>query len=261
MTLAAHALGWSAGRTPIVADVDLKIEPGELFGLVGPNGSGKSTLLLLLSGLRRPSCGRVTVGDVDIQKIKRCEVARRIAIVAQQLDTSDRLSVRETVELGRTPWLGPLTPFGAADEEIVEKALAETGISHLAERRWQTLSGGERQRAHIARALAQKAEILILDEPTNHLDIHHQLSILALVRRLSITVVVALHDLNQAMVCDRLGLMSHGRLEAVGAPKEILTAARIERVFDVCSRSIGDPANGEPILRFVLSEEKKPVGD
>ncbi|MCT8265703.1 ABC transporter ATP-binding protein [Afifella sp. JA880] len=260
MTLTAHALGWSAGRTPIVSDIDLKIEPGELFGLVGPNGSGKSTLLLLLSGLRKPSRGRVMVGDIDIRKITRCEVARRIAIVAQQLDTSDRLTVRETVELGRTPWLGPLTPFSADDDEIVEKALAETGVAHLAERRWQTLSGGERQRAHIARALAQKADILILDEPTNHLDIHHQLSILALVRRLPITVVVALHDLNQAMVCDRLGLMAKGQLEAVGTPKDILTATRIERVFDVCSRSIGDPANGEPILRFALSQENNLVG-
>ncbi len=103
MTIAAGNLGWSAGRKPIVEGIDLEVGKGEVFGLVGPNGSGKSTLLLLLAGLRRPTTGTVTLSGDDLRQFTRREVAQRIAIVAQQLETTDRLSVRETVELGRTP--------------------------------------------------------------------------------------------------------------------------------------------------------------
>lgn len=252
MSLVATQLGWTAGRTPIVRDINLQIATGEVFCLVGPNGSGKSTLLLLLAGLRMPSAGQVTYDGKDLRFFRRRDIARNISIVAQQLETSDRLTVRETVELGRTPWLGPVSPFGEEDDLIVSEALAKTDISHLAGRRWQTLSGGERQRAHIARALAQQAKILILDEPTNHLDIHHQLAILALVRKLRVTVVMALHDLNQAMGCDRVGVMHQGRLEAVGAPGEVLNEVRIGKVFEVAVRPVHDLAQGDTFLRFGL---------
>ena len=259
MSLAANNLTWCAGRTTIIEDITFEVRKGEIFGLVGPNGSGKSTLLLLLAGLRKPTRGEVTFNGVNLAHINRRETAQQIALVAQQLDTTDRLSVRETVELGRTPWLGPITPFGEADRKIVEDALVETGVAHLAERQWQTLSGGERQRAHIARALAQKADYLILDEPTNHLDIHHQLAILALIKRLPITVILALHDLNQAMGCDRIGIMEGGRLEIVGSPEDTLTAERINRIFEVMAHPIIDPVDGKTILKFALPEEKKPT--
>src|SRR5699024_10246993 len=135
----------------------------------------------------------------------RRAIARRIALVAQHFDTDEHLTARDAVELGRTPWLSVLAPFGAEDQRIVADALALVGVSHLANRRWATLSGGERQRVQIARALAQQPRLLILDEPTNHLDIHHQLALLRLVTGRGITVVMALHDLNQAMGCDRIG--------------------------------------------------------
>lgn len=252
MTLSALDLSWSAGRTTIVKDVSLRIETGEVFCLVGPNGSGKSTLLLLLAGLRAPSTGRVMLADDDLRNFTRRDIAKRIAIVVQQLETMDRLTVRESVELGRTPWLGPLTPYGDSDDDIVSDALAKTGIEDLAERRWQTLSGGERQRAHIARALAQQADILILDEPTNHLDIRHQLAILDLVNSLPVTVVMALHDLNQAMDCDRVGVMHNGLLQDVGAPHDVLHSDRIRDVFEVSSHRVGDPEQGDTFLRFRL---------
>ncbi len=250
--LAASQLGWTAGKKPIVKQVEISIGKGEVFGLVGPNGSGKSTLLLLLAGLRTPSSGSVTLEGHDLRSLRRREIAQRIAIVIQQMETTDRLTVRETVELGRTPWLGPVSPFGEDDQRIVTEALTETGILHLANRTWQTLSGGERQRAHIARALAQKADILILDEPTNHLDIHHQLSILKLVKSLPITVILALHDLNQAMECDRIGLMEGGSLIATGEPVDVLTMNRIQQSFNVRMHSLADQVDGQTFLRFSL---------
>ena len=92
--------------------------------------------------------------------------------------------------------------------------------------------------------------MLLLDEPTNHLDIHHQLSILRLVETLPVTTVVALHDLNQALNCDRLGVMHRGRLVALGRPWEVLTTALLRDVFGVRAAVLTDPADGARVIRF-----------
>ncbi|TWE07123.1 iron complex transport system ATP-binding protein [Pseudomonas sp. AG1028] len=243
-------LGWSVKGRAIVAGVDLEIRQGETLGLIGPNGSGKSTLLKLLSGIRTPGSGQVHLNGKPLASLSRRDVARQLAFVEQQADTSDAVTVRDAVELGRTPWLSALQPWSASDERIVMQALADVDMAHMHEHAWSTLSGGERQRVHIARALAQQPQILLLDEPTNHLDIQHQLSILNLVRALPVTTLIALHDLNQALECDRLGVMERGRLVALGEPDEVLTTERLRDTFGVRARYLTDPDDGARILRF-----------
>lgn len=238
MRLSAQNLSWSAGNVEILRDVSLDVVEGEFLGIIGPNGSGKTTLLSLLSGLKRPRSGAVHLGEAPIERFNRREIARLLALVEQQAETTDRITARQAVELGRTPYLGALSPWSAEDDAIVDHALAHVDMTHLAKRNWHTLSGGERQRLHIARALAQQPRILLLDEPTNHLDIGHQIGLLDLVRRQSrtmgLTVVAALHDLNHAaMFCDRIAVMDKGRLAALGAPRDVLTAERIHSVFGV----------------------------
>ena len=227
MMLIARDLTRRLRGRALVAGVTLDIRPAEMLGLIGPNGSGKSTLLRMLAGL-----------------------VRHIALVAQSAETSDRITVRDAVALGRTPWLDALRPWSPADEAHVTQALARVDLAHLAGRDWSTLSGGERQRAHIARALAQAPRILLLDEPTNHLDIRHQLAILDLVGGLGLTTVIALHDLNQAMRCDRLAVMQAGRLVALGPPDRILTADLLARVFQVRASTLTDPQDGSRVMRF-----------
>lgn len=255
MRLHTKALGWSVRGRPVVENIDLEIRPGETFGLVGPNGSGKSTLLRLLAGIAPRPQGEVHLNGTPLTQISRREIARHVAVVEQQADTSEALSVRDTVELGRTPWLSPLSPFSSEDRAIVTEALDSVGMAHMAERSWATLSGGERQRVQIARALAQRPRLMLLDEPTNHLDIHHQLSLLRLVSSLPVTVIVALHDLNQAMGCDRLGVMEAGRLVAVGPPREVLTQSRFATIFRVRATSLTDPADGATLFRFHTLED------
>ncbi len=250
MRISAQGLGWRARGRAVVEGVDLEVRSGESFGLIGPNGSGKSTLLRLLAGVLTAASGEVRLEDQPLRSLARREVARRLAFVAQQAETAEALSARDAVELGRTPWLTPLRPFSPEDAAIVAESLEAVNMAHLAERPWSALSGGERQRVHIARALAQRPRLMLLDEPTNHLDIHHQLSLLRLVSRLPVTVVVALHDLNQAMGCDRLGVMSEGRLVACGPPAEILTPERLADIFRVRATPLTDPADGARILRF-----------
>ncbi len=177
MMLSARNVCWAAGCAEILHDVSLDVVKGEFLGIIGPNGSGKTTLLSLLSGIRRPRSGTVLLGNAPIQKFNRREIARRLALVEQQAETTERITARQAVELGRTPYLGALSPWSAADDAIVGKALENVDMAHLAGRCWHTLSGGERQRLHIARALAQEPQILLLDEPTNHLDIGHQIGL------------------------------------------------------------------------------------
>ncbi|PXX99657.1 ABC transporter ATP-binding protein [Halomonas sp. LBP4] len=250
MKLAAERVDWTVHGHKLLDDVSLAVEAGETFGLIGPNGSGKTTLLRVLAGLRRPKSGRVLVDGLPMTRMRQRDIARSISFVEQQAETLDRIEVREAVALGRTPFLSPLRSWSDQDDAIVSRALDDVGMRHLAGRLWHTLSGGERQRVHIARALAQQPSILLLDEPTNHLDIRHQLSILQLVRQLPVTVVIALHDLNQAMDCDRIGVMDAGRLVDIGTPRRVLTADRLQRTFGVHADILDDPQDDRRILRF-----------
>lgn len=250
MILQARNLGWSVRGLPIVHSVDLAVREGETLGLVGPNGSGKSTLLRLLAGILKPTSGEVAVEGRPLSGLPRRLVAQKIAYLEQQADTGEAITVRDAVELGRTPWLTPLQPWSDEDDRIVDGALADADLRGFENRFWTTLSGGERQRVHLARALAQRPRILLLDEPTNHLDVRHQLSMLDLVAALPVTSIIALHDLNQALTCDRVGVMAGGQLVALGSPEEVLSVGRIAEVFGVRASIVVDPADGTRIFRL-----------
>ncbi len=250
MTISARDVGWSAAGRTIVGGVTLDVRPGSVLGLVGPNGSGKSSLLRLLCRLRRVASGVVTLDGLEIDGIPRRELARRLAFVEQQASSEVQLSVCDVVRLGRTPHRAALASWSDADEHAVARALERVGLSDRHEQLWHTLSGGERQLVQIARALAQAPSELVLDEPTNHLDIHHQLSIMALVRRLGVTCIVALHDLNLAsLFCDEIAVMDAGRLVAAGTPEQVLTPQLIRRVFGVDVRVRAD-ASGQRHIEY-----------
>lgn len=234
----------------LVSEVSLSLRKGEMLGVIGPNGSGKSTLLNMMAGLLRPTSGEIRLEGQPMARLRRRQIAQRLAMVSQAADAGERISVRDAVELGRTPWLGPFRPWGARDDEAVEAALLAVGMEQMAARDWSTLSGGERQRVHIARAHAQVPQILLLDEPTNHLDVHHQIAILDLVSQLPVTTVIALHDMHQALRCDRVMVMQSGRCVALGAPLDILTPALIREIFAVDAQLIAHPAGQWPLFAF-----------
>lgn len=250
MTLSTDNVSWVAGGAPIVRGVTLRVPDSGVLGLVGPNGSGKSSLLRLLAGLRRSTGGAVYVDGRPIHRIRRAEVARRLALVEQQASTEVALTAREVVALGRVPQRRAWDGWTARDEAAVNAALHRTGMMHRAAQRWSTLSGGERQRVQIARALAQEPRELLLDEPTNHLDIRHQLDLMRLLPGLGTRIIVALHDLNQAAAfCDGIAVMHEGQLVAQGAPAEVLDAALIRTVFAV-EATVTKSASGARISFF-----------
>ncbi|WP_331375426.1 ABC transporter ATP-binding protein [Sinorhizobium chiapasense] len=257
MTLSADDVSWSAGGAEILKGVSLTVQRGEFLGIIGPNGSGKTSLMSLLAAIRRPKSGAVLLDGAPIGSLGRRAIAQRLALVEQQAETGERITARQAVELGRTPYLGALSPSSPDDDRIVEAALQNVDMAHLAGRLWHTLSGGERQRLHIARAFAQEPEILLLDEPTNHLDIGHQISLLDLVHRQALTVVAALHDLNHAaMFCDRIAVMQAGRLVALGRPQDVLTEDRIREVFGV---DVEIEQDGEGICHIRFLTRRSPA--
>ncbi|GAB4334084.1 MAG: hypothetical protein Kow0010_20900 [Dehalococcoidia bacterium] len=251
MNVVIQALRIAYNGTPVVRDVSLHIESGELVVIVGPNGSGKTTLLRGMSRLVRPEGGRVLIGGEDIRRLSAREVARRLAILPQLPETAGDLTVRELVWRGRYPHQGLLQRASAFDAEAVAWAMAATDTARLAGRQLGSLSSGERQRAWIALALAQQPDVLLLDEPTSFLDIQHQVEIMRLLRRLNsqgMTIIAVLHDLLLAgRYADRVIGIKDGRVAFDGPPAAVLTPAHLEPVFGVPMMVLRDPATGLPV--------------
>ena len=260
--LRCEGLSFSYGERMVLDGVDLRVRPGEFFGILGPNGSGKSTLLKIVAGLLAQRAGKVFVGGRDLAAMKRRDLARQVAFLPQDVLVEFPYKVSEIVLLGRTPHLGFLGFPGPRDLEIAQAALQVTGCSDLAERRIHELSGGERQRVFFAKALAQEPKLLLLDEPTAHLDLHHQVALHDLLRARNrageFTVVTVLHDLNlAAQYCDRVVLLCEGRVVACGSIEEVLTYNNVKQVFDVEPYVGINEVNG---TRFLVPMRARPPG-
>ena len=253
MSLSVQALSVQVHRIELLSNIALEVRPGECLGLVGPNGSGKSTLMRCLAGLRSPKSGEVLLDGIPLNELSSRSRAQRIALIEQHADTTDRLTVREAVELGRIPFLSPLRSWCAVDNQRVNEALEAVEMLQLANRHWHTLSGGEQQRVHIARALLQQPKMLIMDEPTSHLDIKYQIEIMELVRSLKLSVLASFHDLNLAAAqCDRLVVLNKGRCAAFGEPKHVVTQQLLSDVFGVCADVVPHPQNPDkwPLVHY-----------
>jgi len=243
----------------ILTDIDLALERGRFVGLVGPNGAGKTTLLRVLAALVAPARGRVTLDGHALSGMNRDERARRIAALFQGAGVGWPMTVREIVALGRLPHRRAFAGLSDADEAAVARAMVRTDVGHLADRTEPTLSSGERMRALLARALAVEAEWLLVDEPVTALDPAYQLDAMALLRAASrdgTGVVAVLHDLAlAARFCDRIVVLSGGRLVADASPEGALTDALLARIFGVTAER-GRAVDG---TRYILPWAKVPV--
>ena len=239
--LEAERVSFTYGPRMVLDEVSVAVTRGDLLGVIGPNGGGKTTLLRLLAGVLAPQSGRVLLEGRPLAAHRRRELARRIAVVAQDPHLEFPYTALEVVLMGRAPHLPPLGFPRARDVAIARAALARLEVAGVEDRPLEQLSGGERQRVLLARALAQEPDVLLLDEPTAHLDLRHQAGIAAVVqdlRRVRGTAVVSvLHDLNLAAVsCDRLVLLAGGRVLRAGTPRDVLTA-------DVLAAGYGTPVH------------------
>jgi iron complex transport system ATP-binding protein len=216
--------------------IDFELREGEIVGMIGPNGSGKSTLLKIMDGLLKVQKGEILLLNRPLSDYTRGDIARRIAMVPQESTFRFPFSAFEVVLMGRFPYLGPFPFEGKEDQEIAQHSMELTGTLDLAPRSINELSGGEKQRVLIARALTQKAQIILLDEPTSFLDIRHKVEIFELISTLSrtegLSVVIVSHDLSlAAQYCRRMLLLDKGGVYKVGVPAEVITADTISAVY------------------------------
>jgi iron complex transport system ATP-binding protein len=225
-------------KTDQLKGVSGSVPKGKITTIIGPNGCGKSTLLGVMSGNHLPGGGQAVLDGKAIHHYKPKELARKLAVVHQQNGAPSDMTVERLVAYGRMPYR---TMFGGdreEDERAVDWALSCTNLEAKRKLPIDRLSGGERQRVWVAMALAQKTPILFLDEPTTYLDIYYQLEMLEFIRELNrkhgLTIVMVLHDINQAIrYSDRIIAMKDGRIVAAGEPEDVITERAIREIYGV----------------------------
>ena len=258
-------VGFVAGATRILDEVNVHFRPGRFNVVLGPNGAGKSTLLRVATGLVPPTRGSVAYDGEPLAGFGAQRLARTRAVLSQHVELAFPLPVADVAMMGRYPHYGRVPT--ARDREIVDAALALVGMTERAAQPYSTLSGGEQQKVQLARVLAQiwtddsdagegSSRFLFLDEPTSSLDVHYQLHLLDVARGLlegRCTVVAILHDLNVAFrYGDHFVILDGGRVAWNGARADEIPLSVLERVFRVKARRIGGADEEGPLLQFTL---------
>ena len=264
--VSARGLSYEVDAETLLDGVTMHAGRGQLVGLIGANGAGKTTLLRAVSGILGYRDGTVRLEGADLESLSSREIAAGLALVPQIAPYTHGFTSIELVLMGRYPHLGRFQIEGKEDDRIARDAMRLTETEQFADRTLDTLSGGERQRVFVSRALAQQPRVLLLDEPTSNLDVLHQLKVFDLVRRLvddGLTAIAAIHDLNMAArYCDRLVLLSRGRVIAEGTPADVLTAETIESAFGVRAAVYREPVTGSLAVGLIgPADEARPAGD
>jgi len=235
----------------VLDGLSFEVREGEILGIIGPNGSGKTTILRILSRVLMPQEGEVHLHGKNLLALSQKEIAQIIGVVPQDTYFPFPFTVGEVVLMGRSPWLSGFGFESERDLQIASQAMTLTNTLSFSNRLIFELSGGERQRVIIARALAQRSQVMLLDEPTAHLDIGYQIEIYDLIKKLNtekrLTVIIVAHDLNLASeYCDRLILLDTGRIYKMGSPKEVITEENLSRVYQSKVLVEENPVTGAP---------------
>ncbi|HEX6279002.1 MAG TPA: ABC transporter ATP-binding protein [Pyrinomonadaceae bacterium] len=238
------------GPCDVVRGVTFDLREGEIIALLGPNGAGKTTLIRSINGTIPVASGEILFGGSPLNRYSRREIARRIAVVAQENETKFPVTVLEYVLAGRFANGSAFGWESAKDISIARRALDDCDLVEYESRLMNELSGGERQRVVLARALATDALVLLLDEPTANLDLAHQAMMFRLVRErchgCEASAIVITHDLNLAAeFADRVMLLRGGEVFALGTPEEVLTDAHLREVYNVQVLLDANPASGK----------------
>ncbi|MEE3233761.1 MAG: ABC transporter ATP-binding protein [Candidatus Latescibacterota bacterium] len=237
INLSEATAGYGTGEA-IFTDVSLGICERDFIGLIGPNGCGKSTLIRSLAGALPLRNGTLSWFDSPAFTWKRRLIARRIAVVPQQVHNSFDFTVHQVVSMGRNPYLLSYRGLQPEDLRAVDEAMERTDVNALADRSVLELSGGERQRVVIARALAQQPSVLLLDEPTSYLDINHQIEVFDVLYHLNqdcgLAIFCATHELNMVTsYCRDVVVMKNGRICTKGKMEEAMSDSVLSKVFGI----------------------------
>jgi iron complex transport system ATP-binding protein len=249
--LQAKNISWSVDQLAIIQHIDLCICARETVAIVGPNGAGKTSLLKCLYGEHRNYSGQISIKGKPLEQISPRQLAKKIAVVSQHAESVFNLTALDIVSMGLIPHKGLFDLTTDADHVKIAQALNKVDLADKQHQYFNTLSGGEQQRVLIARAIVQSPDLLIMDEPTNHLDIYYQHQILQLAKKLNITLLLTIHDLNlAAQYCDRIILMANGRLFADDTPDKVFNKQLLSKVFKLDCHIDKNPFTQSPRITF-----------
>ena len=243
---------------PLIRDITIGVERGEIVTLIGPNGAGKSTILKSITRQLKTIAGTVEIDQMSLRALSHRELATRMAVVLTDRMKPELMTCRDVVATGRYPYTGRLGILTREDEACVTSAMEAVHALDLAERDFNAISDGQRQRVLLARAICQEPEIIVLDEPTSFLDIRHKLELLSILRSMAkkkgIAVVMSLHEIDLAQkVSDRIICVKGDTIARCGPPEEVFDEASIRTLYDI-DQGFYDP-------RFGSIELPRPKGE
>ncbi len=250
----------------VIDNLSLKIKQGKITTIIGENGCGKSTLLKAIGRILKLKKGEIYVQGLNVHSTNTKQIAKILGMLPQSPKAPNGLSVEEIVEYGRYPHKQKKNSLTKEDHDIVNWALEQTDLLEFKDRNIQALSGGQRQRVWIAMVLAQQTDIILLDEPTTYLDMAYQLEVLQLVQQLNrekgITVIMVLHDINQASrFSDELIMLHQGAVIEQGAPYDVMNNETLRKVFHIDAHIMHLPDTNIPVCISYELLEKEAVGE
>ena len=245
-------------KVPVIRNISLEVQKGEIIALIGPNGAGKSTLLKTIARELAPISGSISLEGRDMQTISYRELSKKLAVILTERIKVDLTTCRDIVATGRYPYTGRLGVLTHRDEAVVDAAMETVHALDLSDRDFNAISDGQRQRILLARAICQEPEMILLDEPTSFLDVRHKLDLLSILTRMArkknITVIMSLHEIDLAeKVADRILTVKGDTQFGYGEPGEIFEEQAIRRLYDI------EDGYFDPLFGSI--ELKKPAGE
>lgn len=239
MSLEVSNLSFSYGKGlhQVLSDVSFSVEERDLLAVLGPNGVGKSTMFRCILGFLRDYSGSVLLEGSDLKKLSHKQIANKIAYIPQSTYPVFNFTVQDVVLMGMTNQISILSEPKQEHIDKAYEAMKSLGIAHLKNAGYGESSGGERQLALIARALVQKANILIMDEPTANLDYGNQSRVMKRIVNLAkdgYSVILSTHNPDHAFLySNRVLMIQNGSVVADGTPDDVMTADLIRDVYGV----------------------------
>lgn len=226
------------GGVPLIRNVEIALEQGEILTLIGPNGAGKSTILKSIAGQLIPVEGEASLEGVSLQKMDGHTRSQKMAVVFTDRLKTELMTCKDVVAAGRYPYTGRLGILSKEDWKAVEDAMELVQVTELAEQDFTRISDGQRQRILLARAICQEPQILLLDEPTSYLDVKYKLEFLTTLQKLTrtrkLTVIMSLHELDLAQrISDKVMCIKGDCVQRYGTPDEVFTNGYISELFDI----------------------------
>lgn len=223
---------------PVISDMEIKLEKGQVLTLIGANGAGKTTVIRSITGQLSKLAGVALLNQVPMEGLSRKKLAQQMSVVLTKRIQTEMMSVENVVETGRYPYTGKFGILSLKDHEIVQRVMDMIQITDIKDQDFTKVSDGQRQKVMLARALAQEPEILILDEPTSYLDLKHKMEFLSIVKKLArekeLTVIMSLHEVELAeLVSDKIACFKDGYLDRFGSPREVLQDGYLLELYDI----------------------------